>query len=161
MLAAVRDVAVLDQTVKVFAQRRNGCIEPFELVRHVIGNHIGDDNAWLVQHDVARAVPFYRDGLGLPLQFEMDGLAFFDAGGVRLMLSKPSAPEFDHPNSILYFDVPDVVRAHADLRARGVPFTDEPHLVGRAPTYEVWMCFCKDPEGNVIGLSEQRALAPS
>jgi methylmalonyl-CoA/ethylmalonyl-CoA epimerase len=112
----------------------------------------------LVQHDVAAAVPFYRDGLGLPLQFEMSGMAFFDAGGVRLMLTAPSAPEFDHRNSILYFDVPDCVRAHADLTARGVPFDDEPHLVGRAPTYEVWMCFCRDPEGNMIGLSEQRAI---
>ena len=34
----------------------------------------------LVQHDVAKAVPFYRDGLGLPLQFEIAGMAFFDAG---------------------------------------------------------------------------------
>ncbi len=113
----------------------------------------------LVQHDVAKAVPFYRDGLGLPLQFEMNGLAFFDAAGVRLMLTQPSAEEFDHRNSILYFDVPSVDQAFADLKARGVPFTDEPHLVGKAPTYEVWMCFCKDPEGNVIGISEQRALA--
>lgn len=113
----------------------------------------------LVQHDVARAVAFYRDGLGLPLQFEMNGLAFFDAGGVRLMLSPPSAAEFDHRNSILCFDVPDCAQAAADLKARGVPFDDEPHLVGRAPTYEVWMCFCRDPEGNLIGLSEQRALA--
>lgn len=110
----------------------------------------------LVQHDVAKAVPFYRDGLGLPLQFEMNGLAFFDAGGVRLMLSPPSAAEFDHKNSILYFDVPDCAQACADLTARGVKFDDAPHLVGKAPTYEVWMCFCRDPEGNMIGLSEQR-----
>ena len=112
----------------------------------------------LVQHDVARAVPFYRDGLGLPLQFEMDGLAFFDAGGVRLMLTRPSAAEFDHRNSVLYFDVPDCARAFADLQARGVPFDGEPHLVGRTAAFEVWMAFCRDPEGNVIGISEQRPL---
>ncbi len=112
----------------------------------------------LVQHDVARAVPFYRDGLGLPLQFEMHGLAFFDAGGVRLMLSPPSAPELDHRNSILYFAVPDVTRAYDDLRARGVPFDDAPHLVGKTATFEVWMAFCRDPEGNLIGISEQRPL---
>lgn len=111
----------------------------------------------LVQHDVAKAVPFYRDGLGLPLLFETNGLAFFDAGGVRLMLSPPSSAELDHRNSILYFDVPDVERAHADLQARGVPFDDAPHLVGKTPTYEVWMTFCRDPEGNLIGVSEQRA----
>ena len=113
----------------------------------------------LVQHDVAKAVPFYRDGLGLTLQFEMNGLAFFDAGGVRLMRSKPSHAEFDHANSILYFDVPDCAAAHADLKKRGVPFDDEPHLVGKTATHEIWICFCRDPEKNMIGIAEQRPIA--
>ena len=115
----------------------------------------------LVQHDVAKAVPFYRDGLGLPLQFEIAGMAFFDAAGVRLMLSQPSAPEFDHPNSILYFDVPDCVVAHATLKGRGVPFDDEPHLVGKTAAHEIWMCFCRDPERNLIGIAEQRPIGRS
>ena len=114
----------------------------------------------LVQHDVAKAVPFYRDGLGLPLQFEMSGMAFFDAAGVRLMLSQPSASEFDHANSILYFDVPDCHAAHTALKARGVPFDDEPHLVGKTATHEIWICFCRDPERNLIGLAEQRPIPP-
>ncbi len=113
----------------------------------------------LVQHDVDRAVPFYRDGLGLPLQFAMSGMAFFDAGGVRLMLTTPSAAEFDHPNSILYFDVADCRATHAALQARGVPFDDEPHLVGKTATHEIWMCFCRDPERNLIGIAEQRPIA--
>jgi predicted enzyme related to lactoylglutathione lyase len=112
----------------------------------------------LVQHDVARAVPFYRDGLGLPLQFETAGMAFFDAGGVRLMLSNPSSPEVDHKNSILYFDVPDCTAAYDALRARGVPFDDAPHLVGKTATHEIWIAFCRDPEGNLIAISEARAF---
>lgn len=112
----------------------------------------------LVQHDVARAVPFYRDGLGLPLQFEVAGMAFFDAAGVRLMLTKPSAPEFDHPNSILYFDVPDCAAAYAALESRGVPFDDEPHLVGKTGTHEIWIATCRDPERNIIAIMEQRPL---
>jgi methylmalonyl-CoA/ethylmalonyl-CoA epimerase len=112
----------------------------------------------LVQHDVARAVPFYRDGLGLPLQFEVAGMAFFDAAGVRLMLSKPSAPEFDHPNSILYFDVPDCAAAYASLTSRGVSFDDEPHLVGKTATHEIWIATCRDPERNIVAIMEQRAL---
>ena len=110
----------------------------------------------LVQHDVERAVPFYRDGLGLPLQFAMAGMAFFDAGGVRLMLTKPSSPEFDHKNSILYFEVADCPAAYAALKARGVPFDGEPHLVGKTATHEMWMAFCRDPEGNLIAISEAR-----
>lgn len=112
----------------------------------------------LVQHDVDRAVPFYRDGLGLTLEFMIAGMAFFDADGVRLMLSKPSAPEFDHKNSILYFDVPAIDRAYETLKTRDVPFIDKPHVVGRTATHEIWVCNCKDPEGNVIAITEERRL---
>lgn len=112
----------------------------------------------LVQHDVERAVSFYRDGLGLSLVFAMAGMAFFDAGGVRLMLTKPSSPELDHKNSILYFEVADCQAAYAALKARGVPFDGEPHLVGKTATHAMWMAFCRDPEGNVIGISEARPI---
>ncbi len=112
----------------------------------------------LVQHDVDAAVPFYRDGLGLPLQFAMAGMAFFDAGGVRLMLTKPSSADLDHPNSVLYFEVANCQAAYEALKARGVPFDDEPHLVGKTATYELWMAFCRDPERNLIAISESRPL---
>lgn len=112
----------------------------------------------LVQHDVEAAVPFYRDGLGLPLQFAMAGMAFFDAGGVRLMLTRPSSAELDHPNSVLYFEVPDCQAAYDALKARGVPFDDEPHLVGKTAQFELWMAFCRDPERNLIAISESRPL---
>ena len=112
----------------------------------------------LVQHDVEAAVPFDRDGLGLPLQFAMAGMAFFDAGGVRLMLTTPSSAEVDHPNSILYFEVPNCQAAYDALKARGVPFDDEPHLVGKTATYELWMAFCRDPERNLIAISESRPI---
>ncbi|MGD8319671.1 MAG: VOC family protein, partial [Gemmatimonadota bacterium] len=36
--------------------------------------------------DLARATDFYRDTLGVPLLFEVPGMAFFDLGGVRLMV---------------------------------------------------------------------------
>ena len=52
MLAAVGDVAVLDQPVEIGAQGGNGGIEPLEFVRHVVGDHVGNDDARLVQHDV-------------------------------------------------------------------------------------------------------------
>ena len=37
-------------------------------------------------HDLARAVTFYRDSLGMKFLFEVPRMAFFDCGGVRLML---------------------------------------------------------------------------
>ncbi len=36
--------------------------------------------------DLDRAVRFYRDGLGLPLQGEPEGIAFFELRGIRLAL---------------------------------------------------------------------------
>ena len=112
----------------------------------------------LVQHDVERATAFYRDALGLTLQFAMAGMAFLDAGGVRLMLTKPSSPEFDHKNSVLYFEVANCENAYAELTGRGVPFDGPPHLVGKTATHEMWMAFLRDPEGNVLAISEARAI---
>jgi catechol 2,3-dioxygenase-like lactoylglutathione lyase family enzyme len=43
-------------------------------------------------HDVARAVAFYRDALGLDYLFEAGPLAFFMCGDVRLVLSVARAP---------------------------------------------------------------------
>ena len=59
----------------------------------------------IIAHDLPRATTFYRDVLGLPHLFRAGQPSFFDYGGVRLMLDKPEKPEFDHPSSILYFQV--------------------------------------------------------
>jgi methylmalonyl-CoA/ethylmalonyl-CoA epimerase len=102
--------------------------------------------------DIERATAFYRDKLGLPLMFTAGTLAFFDCGGVRLMLSPPEKPEFDHPSSILYFSVPDITAAHAQMVAAGVHFEDEPHLIAKMPTHDLWMTFFRDSEENFLGL---------
>jgi methylmalonyl-CoA/ethylmalonyl-CoA epimerase len=99
--------------------------------------------------DLARAVPYYRDQLGLALVLEAPGLAFFECGGVWLMLSGAESPEFDHASSVLYFDVAEIREAYRALLGRGVRFRDEPHVVHRAGTRELWMAFFDDPEGNV------------
>src|ERR1700748_653080 len=66
-------------------------------------------------YDTNRATEFYRDTIGLKHLFTAGDLAFFDCGGVRLMLSPPSTQEFDHPASILYFKVDDIQAAHQQL----------------------------------------------
>jgi len=109
-------------------------------------------------HDLDRATSFYRDTLGLPFLFAFPGLAFFQAGEVRLMLSRAESPEFDHPGSVVYYRVPDVVATHQALAARGVAFIDEPHVVHRAPTYELWMTFFKDTEGNHAALMAEKPI---
>ena len=47
-------------------------------------------------------------------------MAFFDCGGVRLMLSLPETAEYDHPASIIYYKVDDIQGAAAVLAARQV-----------------------------------------
>src|SRR5438445_6929576 len=74
----------------------------------------------IIVHDLPRAIVFYRDALGLPLVFTASNLAFFDCGGVRLMLGLAETPELDHPSSILYFRVPDLTAAHQRLVDQGV-----------------------------------------
>lgn len=106
-------------------------------------------------HDVERATTFYRDSLGLTYLFSAPKLAFFDCGGVRLMLTLPEASEFDHPGSIIYFRVADIQGAHALLRDRGVRFKDAPHLIARLPDHELWMVFFEDPEGNTLALMSE------
>lgn len=104
-------------------------------------------------HDVARATAFYRDALGLPLLFEAPpGLAFFDCGGVRLMLSLPEGEGQDHPASVLYFRVPDIVKAYQELSARGVAFVADPHKVAELPTHELWLAFFRDGELSMHAL---------
>ena len=105
--------------------------------------------------DVPRAVAFYRDRLGLDYLFEAGSLAFFACGDVRLMLSMPETPEFDHRSSIVYFRVDDIDAARSELVARGVPFDDEAHLIARMPDHELWMTFFRDPDDNVHGLMSE------
>jgi methylmalonyl-CoA/ethylmalonyl-CoA epimerase len=105
---------------------------------------------------VERAAEFYEKVLGLKLLFKAPpGLAFFDCGGVRLMLDRPEKPEFDHASSILYFAVPDIKSAHAGMKGKGVKFEDEPHMIARMPDHDLWMTFFRDTEENLLALMSE------
>jgi methylmalonyl-CoA/ethylmalonyl-CoA epimerase len=100
--------------------------------------------------------PFTKDTLGLELLFKAPpGLAFFDCGGVRLMLDQAEKPEFDHPSSILYFAVSDIQLAHRRLQASGVRFREEPHVIAQMPTHDLWMTFFPDSEENLMALMSE------
>jgi predicted enzyme related to lactoylglutathione lyase len=103
-------------------------------------------------------VTFYRDALGLPLLFQAPPqMAFFDCGGVRLLLAPPE-PEFDHQGSIVYFAVDDIAATHAALETRGVTFRTTPHMVAKLPDREVWLADFEDSEGNVLALMSEPKL---
>ncbi len=110
--------------------------------------------------DLDRAVVFYRDTLGLALiaRFDPPGLAFFDLGNTRLLLEQGA------PTAILYLEVDDIDASTRSLRAAGVDFVEEPHLIHRddVGTFgpagaEEWMTFFRDSEANLLALVERRA----
>jgi methylmalonyl-CoA/ethylmalonyl-CoA epimerase len=101
--------------------------------------------------DIDRAVAFYRDLLGLKFLFQFPNLAFFDCGGVRLMLDIPEGSSERH-SSVLYFKVNQIEEAYQTLAGRGVPFDEKPHLIARMPDHELWMAFFRDPDKNILAL---------
>lgn len=109
--------------------------------------------------DLERSTAFYRDSLGIPFLFEAPPkMAFFDAGGIRLMLGEAEGEASDRHASILYFAVEDIHGAHERLSERGVRFRDEPHLVHRTDDVEVWLVFFDDPDGNAMALMSEVAV---
>ena len=106
--------------------------------------------------DLNRAIAFYRDVLGLPFIWGNSNLAFFQMHETRLLLERPEAPEFDHPGSVLYFEVADIDEAVRHLKDRGLAFDDASHHIGDLGEVAVWMTFFHDTEGNVLALQCER-----
>lgn len=106
--------------------------------------------------DADRADAFYGEKLGLPRLFRFGHLLFFDCGGVRLMLEGNSTEAGRTEGVCLYYRVTAIERACEELKARGVPFDDAPHLIARMPDHELWMAFFRDPDRNLLALMEER-----
>jgi catechol 2,3-dioxygenase-like lactoylglutathione lyase family enzyme len=108
--------------------------------------------------DLERAQAWFKDVLGLPHLYTYGKLAFFDCGGTRLMLEDRSILEVANlrNDSVLYFRVADIHRAHDELRGRGVQFTGAPHMIAKHPDgTEEWMAFFRDSEGAMLAIMSQ------
>jgi DNA-binding transcriptional MerR regulator/catechol 2,3-dioxygenase-like lactoylglutathione lyase family enzyme len=106
-------------------------------------------------HDVKRAIEFYRDTLGMRFLFEIQNAAFFDCGGIRLMLGLPEKPEFDHPASIIYYNVADIHAMYELLLSRGVRFENKPHIVAQLGNADLWLAAFRDINNNLLALMSQ------
>ena len=106
------------------------------------------------------SVEFYQEKLGLHLIRKFDApvqLAFFDLGGVRLMI------EHGEGDSVFYLQVSDLEEVLNSMRRFDVHIETESHPVYSdteghfgSPGETEWMAFVKDPSGNLVGLVERR-----
>jgi DNA-binding CsgD family transcriptional regulator/catechol 2,3-dioxygenase-like lactoylglutathione lyase family enzyme len=104
--------------------------------------------------DIQKAERWYGQVLGLPHLYTFGNLAFFDCGGTRLFLSQGTASPASE--SIIYFRVDDIEAAHTNLAAKGVEFTNTPHMIHRhADGTEEWMAVFKDLEGRPLAIMAQ------
>ncbi len=105
--------------------------------------------------DLERAVAFYRDVLELPLLFTAPpGLAFFQVGGTRMMVSTQDGDSAgSHP--ILYYRVAGIHAAVEAIEQRGGPITEAPKMIAKLGGTEVWLAFTTDPDGHAVGLMSE------
>jgi methylmalonyl-CoA/ethylmalonyl-CoA epimerase len=109
--------------------------------------------------DFEKGVAFYRDVLGIPFLFAAPPqMAFFDCGGVRLLVGVMPAGEKAQRGSAIYFNVADIHGVHASLAAEGVTFRAAPHVVHRTPASELWLSEFTDPDGNQLALMSEVAV---
>jgi predicted enzyme related to lactoylglutathione lyase len=107
--------------------------------------------------DVGTALPFYRDVLGLTFLFTpAPTLAFLAAGRVRVMVTTPQGAGAVGQNSFFYFKVTAIAATHAATVARGAKSERSPQLTAKMPDHELWTAFVRDPDGNLIGLMEEK-----
>ena len=109
--------------------------------------------------DFEKGVAFYRDVLGLPsLLAAPPQTAFFNCGGVRLLVGVTPPGTKAQRGSAIYFQVPDIGAVFSSLKGKGVRFTAEPHIVNRTPKSELWLAEFTDPDGNQLALMSEVAL---
>jgi predicted enzyme related to lactoylglutathione lyase len=101
-------------------------------------------------HDMPRAVAFYRDVLGLPLEMESPGWSQFDLGGVTLGLhpvhGQMATPA---PGWIPSFNVDDVKAAKERVAGAGAQITQDFHDIPGGVVLEF-----TDPDGNPISVTQ-------
>jgi predicted enzyme related to lactoylglutathione lyase len=106
--------------------------------------------------DLERAIPFYRDTLGLPFDYAYEGWwAEFAVRPVSLALCGPPVGQAPRPGApggaTVGLAVPDVAAAVEELRRAGVPILLEPH---ESPV--CWTAAIADPDGNRINLHQRK-----
>ena len=110
--------------------------------------------------DMSRSVAFYRDVLGLPLQFQSAGWSEFQTGATTLALHlaragvagegrAPAGPVAG--TCSIGFSVEDLDATHRELAARGARFVLPPT---EQANEGIRLAVCTDPDGLAISFAE-------
>ena len=109
--------------------------------------------------NVEEALFFYRDILGLKYLFSpSEHLAFLQCGVTRIMLSTPQGAGEIGKNSILYFKTTHIEDVFKDLVTQGAEKEREPQMAAKMEDHELWIGFLRDPDGNLVGIMEERSF---
>lgn len=109
--------------------------------------------------NVKDSLKFYRDMLGLDFLFSpSENLAFLQCGATRIMLSTPQGAGEIGKNSILYFKTANIGEFFRAAVSRGAEQERAPQLTASMPDHELWIGFLKDPDGNLVGIMEEKPL---
>lgn len=104
--------------------------------------------------DINQAREWYEQTLGLEHLFSFGDISFFNCNGVRLFLNQ-SEGELP-PDSIIYFQVDNIKTAKNDMEARGIIFTNAPHMVHKHDDgTEEWMAFFNDVDDRPLAIMAQ------
>ncbi len=83
-------------------------------------------------------------------------LAFLMAGDVRVMLTTPQGAGQVGASSVLNFKTHGIEKTHAAVVGRGAVNERLPQLAAQMPDHELWLSFVPDPDGNLVGLMEEK-----
>jgi predicted enzyme related to lactoylglutathione lyase len=115
------------------------------------------DHLSLQVSDYARSRDWYKENLGLQVEFEVREAKFValkDDADFGFLLAQGETAEGE-PRFQIYFQVDDVDKLHARLSARGVKF-DHP------PEHKNWGYGpqLKDPDGYILRFYDHRSITP-
>jgi predicted enzyme related to lactoylglutathione lyase len=72
------------------------------------------------------------------------------------MLSPPQGTGEVGKNSIPYFQTTAIEEFYASALEQGALGERAPQLAAQMPDHQLWIAFLKDPDGNLIGLMEEK-----
>ena len=108
--------------------------------------------------DFARAKKFYGDTLGLAIELDTDGGVMYRSGATLFFVYPSRLKPSGHTQ--MSWLVPDIKSEVAELRKKGIQFEDYdvPGVDKIDGIFHVgpnvWTAWFKDPDGNLLGLTQ-------